>query len=408
MSAPNPLPSTRVIHADATGELRFSSRERVMIFAPHPDDESLAAAGLILAARSAGAAVHVTYLTDGGNNPWAQLAMEGRWPRTPADRSRWGERRRREAIRALAVLGLDRSDATFLGLPDQGLTPILLGADALALGRVRRSLSRWVPTMVVTPSSLDRHPDHSAAALMVRLALASSGRPEPIRLDYVLHARPHMGPRSRWVRLGRRERALKRAAILCHASQLRWRRFELPRFAREFESFEPAREAGLFEGEHPIGAACVFGEWIHLELQPERADRLGPVVLRVLLEFGCGRVHALGLQLDGRRGLAPVRDARGTLRAQADIRRVRGRLRAAIQLEASPRQCFLKLESPRRQRLGLFDPFGWRAVPVATCLRLMSGTESYLRPLDPVHANGNGASRGREGAAAVPARVSES
>jgi LmbE family N-acetylglucosaminyl deacetylase len=51
-------------------------RSRLLIFAPHPDDESLACGILLQHAVNAEAAVLVIYLTDGENNPWPQRQTE--------------------------------------------------------------------------------------------------------------------------------------------------------------------------------------------------------------------------------------------------------------------------------------------------------------------------------------------
>src|SRR5438045_3020355 len=84
------------------------------------------AAGRLAAWRRPGAAVRVLYVTDGENNPWAQLATEGRWPLTDRDRTRWGARRRLEALAGLERLGLAAAGARFLGFPDQGISSLFL------------------------------------------------------------------------------------------------------------------------------------------------------------------------------------------------------------------------------------------------------------------------------------------
>ena len=43
---------------------------RTLVIAPHPDDESIAAGGLLQRAVAAGAEVRVLVVTDGDNNPW--------------------------------------------------------------------------------------------------------------------------------------------------------------------------------------------------------------------------------------------------------------------------------------------------------------------------------------------------
>src|ERR1035437_4372289 len=77
--------------------LLFSDQSRLLLIAPHPDDESLACGTTLQAAVRAGAAVRVIYVTDGDNNPWPQRFMERKWRIRQADRLRWGQLRRREA-----------------------------------------------------------------------------------------------------------------------------------------------------------------------------------------------------------------------------------------------------------------------------------------------------------------------
>src|SRR5882672_10265920 len=83
-----------------TSNLEIRPTDRIMVLAPHPDDESLAAAGILQRACALGARTRVLFVTDGENNPWAQRAVELRWRIGAADRSRWGMRRRAEALSA--------------------------------------------------------------------------------------------------------------------------------------------------------------------------------------------------------------------------------------------------------------------------------------------------------------------
>ena len=84
----------------------FTSRSRLLLFAPHPDDESLACSILLQRALRAGAAVRVVYVTDGDDNPWPQRVLERKWRLNATDRRRWGRLRRTEALAALRVLGV--------------------------------------------------------------------------------------------------------------------------------------------------------------------------------------------------------------------------------------------------------------------------------------------------------------
>src|SRR5437588_12893351 len=105
---------------------RFTSKSRLMLVAPHPDDEALACSVLLQRAVRAGAAVRVVYATDGDDNPWPQRVLERKWRLNATDRRRWGRLRRTEALAALRVLGVNGFAARFLGLPDQKLTAMLM------------------------------------------------------------------------------------------------------------------------------------------------------------------------------------------------------------------------------------------------------------------------------------------
>jgi len=98
----------------------YTSEDRLLVLAPHPDDETLAAAGQILAARAAGAAVKVVWLTLGDG---FELAA----PRPgPEGLRALAKIRMEEAKEATQVLGLGDEDRVFLGYPDQGLLRLFL------------------------------------------------------------------------------------------------------------------------------------------------------------------------------------------------------------------------------------------------------------------------------------------
>src|SRR5712692_789971 len=115
--------------------------KRVMVLAPHPDDETLATGGLLQQAVSAGAAVRVLFVTDGDNNPWPQRAVERRWQIGSTARARWGERRRGEALAALACLGVAADSASFLGHPDHSALAVFVRFACARLGAHHSSLT---------------------------------------------------------------------------------------------------------------------------------------------------------------------------------------------------------------------------------------------------------------------------
>lgn len=201
----------------------FNSGSRLLIFAPHPDDESLACGILLQQAVEAGAAVLVIYMTDGENNPWPQRYLSRRWRLNAADRQRWAKLRRREALAALRVLGVSPEDARFLGWPDQGLARMLKSESAFVLARLRYLVMEWGSTDVVGPDVRDRHRDHSALGLMLERLFSGGGLfSERIhRWTYVVHGR-ETGFRRDAQALPQTESQaeVKRRAIYCHHSQL--------------------------------------------------------------------------------------------------------------------------------------------------------------------------------------------
>ncbi|HWN25240.1 MAG TPA: PIG-L family deacetylase, partial [Candidatus Sulfotelmatobacter sp.] len=205
----------------------FTSRSRLLLFAPHPDDESLACSILLQRAVRAGAVVRVIYVTNGDDNPWPQRVLERKWRLNATDRRRWGRLRRTEALAALRVLGVNGSAARFLGLPDQKLTAILMCDCQSALDRFAAIIADWGSTDLLVPSISDTHPDHSALAVMLRLVLSESFS-EPVAAghmavwSYAVHGRsPAFFDRAETICQSRIEASTKLRAIRCHKTQLK-------------------------------------------------------------------------------------------------------------------------------------------------------------------------------------------
>jgi LmbE family N-acetylglucosaminyl deacetylase len=131
---------------------------RVLVLAPHADDESIGCGGTLCKYAQSGADVHVAFLTDGGlgNRDLRRLPANHpeRAPRTQA----LVQQRRDEAAAALSVLGI--SACTFLDAPDGGLDP----EDSFVITKLTRLLREFEPEIIFLPFMTDRHPDHSAAS----------------------------------------------------------------------------------------------------------------------------------------------------------------------------------------------------------------------------------------------------
>jgi LmbE family N-acetylglucosaminyl deacetylase len=344
--------------------VRLRPEDRLLLVAAHPDDDTLAAGGLLQRAVAASTALRVVFATDGENNPWAQRASERRLLVLPPDRARFGARRRREATAALARLGGSPEQAVFLGLPDQGLTPLLLADAGRVAVTLRELVVRERPTLLLAPSAADLHPDHSALAVLLRLAIgALPAAARPRELAYVVHnpalRRTDAFPISH--ELSEAERSAKLAAIHCHASQLHLRGPWLRSFAARTESFQPAPANAPHPcaGAHPT-AAGTFA--VPLATHP-RLRAFGARTLLVLADRPGERPLALACPLPAFPRRLTVRDAAsGTPLGEARYvgHALGGTLSLPGGLLAGATRVFVKLE----RRFGFFDEAGWLELPL--------------------------------------------
>src|SRR5262245_33131646 len=163
---------------------------RLLVVAPHPDDEVLAAGAVIAKARRAGDDVDVVVATDG------EVGVN----RTHAPDL--GAARREETRRALAGVGVPPAGIEFLGYGDETIAAAWSerwvaarrgGADVPStalIDALRASLRAAHPDTVLIPLPLDEHPDHGALGKFSLLAiLAEAARPRPRVLGYVVHGR---------------------------------------------------------------------------------------------------------------------------------------------------------------------------------------------------------------------------
>ncbi|TAL88267.1 MAG: PIG-L family deacetylase [Rhodanobacter sp.] len=194
------------------------AQTRLLVVAPHPDDETIATGLLVQQVREAGGEVCIVLLTPGDNNPWPQRWLERRLRIDAPDRRRWAQRRGIEMQQALERLGLAQTSLRPLGWPDLGVSPLLLHSTGSAVAAIAQELDRFAPNLIVVPSLLDRHPDHGAAHVVVRLALAGHAA-SPALFTYLIHGMPgHRGFVE--IQATPAQVTNKREALLAHRSQL--------------------------------------------------------------------------------------------------------------------------------------------------------------------------------------------
>ena len=188
----------------------LGAAQRVVIVAPHPDDEVLACGGFLQQLAARAIPVAVIAVTDGeashpGSATWTRARLQAVRPD--------------ETMAALATLGLDEVPVTRLHLPDGGVAPreAELAAALTALA--------GPGDLLLTTWRHDGHPDHEATARACSTAAAQCGaalveapiwgwhwsRPgdAAMPLDY-----------ARRLMLDDATLARKRAALECFESQL--------------------------------------------------------------------------------------------------------------------------------------------------------------------------------------------
>jgi LmbE family N-acetylglucosaminyl deacetylase len=340
---------------------------RLLLFAPHPDDETLSAGGLLQRTLARGGEAVVVFATDGENNPWTQRLVERRLRVGPVDSARFGRRRRQEALAALTELGIPAGDAVFLGLPDQAITDILLSGRGSAVDRIVALVGEKEPTILIAPCLFDLHPDHSALAVLVRLALA---RLDPARrprlLSYQIHrARGTQGaldgPALLRFEPTAQEKDRKRRAIRCHATQLTVHRRKFLSCADRSENFYADEATPEVDGRHPVQRARLGPDSLRLDLvlRP-RLGAFGRPTLH-LAAAAPGERRCLSFDLRWKRGGADVRDRltdETTGRAVFRGGRRGGVVEVPMHALPGPGRLYIKLE----RRFGFFDEGGWLEV----------------------------------------------
>ncbi len=217
--------------------IEFQRSDRVLVLAPHPDDETLATGGLVQRALVAECALRVIVATDGDNNPWPQRWLERRWHIDAEARSRWGRRRRAESLVALSILGVPAESVRHLGWVDLGLTDLVLDG-AEAEHRLSDEIDAFAPSVIAVPVLFDRHPDHSALRVLLEIAQKQGSRAHCRLIGYLVHGGSLESDSHRLV-VDAIQQQTKRRALLAYATQVALSRGRLQRIADREERYDP-------------------------------------------------------------------------------------------------------------------------------------------------------------------------
>ncbi len=112
--------------ADPEQPLEVGKGERLLVLAPHPDDESLSSAGLIKRVFENGGTVRTVVVTSGDAYVDAVIQDTGKRHPTAADYLDYGEKRLEESRRAAQVLGNGFVHLDLLGFSDGGIYSALV------------------------------------------------------------------------------------------------------------------------------------------------------------------------------------------------------------------------------------------------------------------------------------------
>jgi len=336
------------------------------VIAPHPDDEALACSVILQQALRAETAVRVIYATDGDNNPWPQRFVERKWRLATGDRRRWGKLRRAEALAALRVLGAPASNVRFLALPDQGLTDLLTQNCGSMLELFETMISSWAPTHLLVPSIVDRHPDHNALGVMLRLV--SCDFPLPVGQmsiwSYAVHGKSGaFTNRAINLQQSKDEALTKVRAIRCHKTQLKLSQRRFLGYATRPEQFLKLRPREETVADGSIHSVTRQPDMLRLKLQLTMQPL--PTAKPRLFVLGYDRSRALtcvSMRLPSRpartRILSCVAGRQlGTMRYRGDA--FAGEASIPIDRFSQVHPLFVKLE----RRGWFFDEGGWLEVP---------------------------------------------
>ena len=256
----------------------LTERDRVLVIAPHPDDEILCCGGILARASARGIAARVAFVTNGDGSRTGQIFKTLRQPLArDNDLFSIAQHRQIEALDALQKVGIGEADADFLGFPDGGLTAItrMQGDEIYWAPTTRRNhvayprayapgarylrgvlldlmtkiIGDFAPTLILTGHHLDTHPDHAATYPLAVAASERAGLKAAPRIGQYLvhygiwpvpnglHADQPIAPPAALLKrdwqslaLSPDEIAAKLAALECYDSQL----VSLPRYLRAF------------------------------------------------------------------------------------------------------------------------------------------------------------------------------
>lgn len=154
--------------AIAAPKEREDLSQSAIVFAPHPDDETLGCGGTILRKKAAGAAVQIVFMTDGSRSHRKLMTT----PELSA-------LRRQEAIAASHTLGVSAQEVTFLDFEDGQLQE---NFEAIC-DHIQILLQAHNPSEIYVTHPQEPHTDH-AVLYWASIAAVKTHSPQPTIYAY--------------------------------------------------------------------------------------------------------------------------------------------------------------------------------------------------------------------------------
>jgi len=208
-------------------EVVFTSEDRILILAPHPDDEVLGCGGIIEKAVEMKLPLRIVFFTYGDNNQWSFLVYRKHPVLRPKAARSMGLVRHNEALAAGQALGIPPDQLTFLGYPDfrtlniwyahWGNRPpsksILTRVKAVpyatafrpgapykgeeVLQDLKTIFREFKPTKIFVSHPGDHHPDHRSLYLFTQVAIWDLEKEmKPTVYSYLIHYKHWPKPRG--------------------------------------------------------------------------------------------------------------------------------------------------------------------------------------------------------------------
>jgi LmbE family N-acetylglucosaminyl deacetylase len=167
---------------EATLSDLFEKKSKIMVLAPHPDDEIIGVGGIILEALTKQGQVHIVFLTDGESSG------------ASSDKEQVKVERKKLTQNVISKLRLNENDITRLELED-GKVPHEndVGFDEIAQ-RIAKIMDEWKPDILFATHEKDFWPfDHVACAQLAKEAVYQS-ESKPKLYFYWVWACYHLKP----------------------------------------------------------------------------------------------------------------------------------------------------------------------------------------------------------------------